>query len=560
MMDILVDHALRSLTDANFTPPAAGWPSGAPARDFQRSPVAARIGRLAAAEGAFCFHFEHRAHLELPDSWIAAGREDDAEPQTWTNGQLAERKYQSFRHDLMIGSFHPGHRGKWTTHELCHMLVGFAWRPDATPLFHATAARLAELLPVVLYYFLDEVRLDRCPAHDRGGALYRALCTDCESLAAPRPVDVDVDSILLGEGLRFIDRELAAIARSRREGLALPHRHGSLELASDGLAYARSHAKRLDSPAFRDWVALFGSAADGLSNTLDDLEARCIQILRALLLDAPCPPRADRDPQRWARQDLAMRLLQVREDTEGTAAKALSQLAADVAAGAPFSSLRDRYDELGEEYVLPSVETMWAVGYPIAEETGRDALQIGEGLRSAAPLTIELLGATGVDLLPTFCRGDLADRQPIGARFSQWLSAHHPGPAAELAAFEFAVQAASSDEQAISLGEKGDGLRLASGFSVLACTYDVVAIAERVGAAEAMERHTAAALLGTAGEPMPSGFVIGRDAAGQLLIIGVDHATAVALRDGKIDANSDADLASLRQLGALVPSRWPLTS
>jgi hypothetical protein len=75
-----------------------------------------------------------------------------------------------------------------------------------------------------------------------------------------------------------------------------------------------------------------------------------------------------------------------------------------------------------------------------------------------------------------------------------------------------------------------------------------------------MERHTAAALLGTAGEPMPSGFVIGRDAAGQLLIIGVDHATAVALRDGKIDANSDADLASLRQLGALVPSRWPLTS
>ncbi len=559
-MNISIDHAIRSLTDANSSPPVSGWPSGAPVRDFQRSPVAARIGRLAAAEGAFCFHFEHRAHLDLPDSWIEAGREDAAAPQTWTNGLLAERKYQSFRHDLMIGSFHPGHRGKWTAHELCHTLVGFAWRPDATPLFHATAARLAELLPVVVYYFFDEVRLARCPAHDRGGALYRAFCADCESLAAPRPVDGEVDSKLLAEGLRFIDREMAAIARSRREGLALPHRHGNLELASDGLAYARSHAKRLDSPAFRDWVALFGSSADGLSHTLDDLEARSVQVLRALLLDAPCPPRADRDPQRWTRQDLAMRLLQVREDTDGTAAESLSQLAEDVAAGAPLGSLRGRYDELAEEYVLPSVETMWAVGYPIAEETGRDALQIGDGLRSAAPLTMELLSATRVDVLPAFCRADVPERQRIGARFAKWLSAHHPGRAAELAAFEFAVQTAGSDEQAISLGKNGDGLRLASGFTVLACTHDVVAMAERVGAAEAMDGYTADSLLGTAGGPMPSGFVIGRDAAGQLLIIGVDHATAVALRDGKIDANSDADLASLRQLGALVPTRWPLTS
>jgi hypothetical protein len=147
---ISVDDALASLAQENGRVPDGGWPEGAPPRDYLRSPAAARIGRLARIEELFCFHFERRAALELPDEWIAPGCEADAEAPGWQDGKLAERKYQSFRHDLLIGSFHPGHRGKWTTHELCHALIGSAWRPDGSALFHTCAARLAELLPVLL--------------------------------------------------------------------------------------------------------------------------------------------------------------------------------------------------------------------------------------------------------------------------------------------------------------------------------------------------------------------------------------------------------------------------
>ena len=119
-----------------------GWPTGAPPTEYTRTPAARRVARLAAASGLFQFHFEHRHHLPLPQAWVPEGAHDLAEPPEWDRGILTERKYQSFRHDLPIGSFHPHHRAKWATHELCHGLVGFAWYVDAPPLFHATAARL----------------------------------------------------------------------------------------------------------------------------------------------------------------------------------------------------------------------------------------------------------------------------------------------------------------------------------------------------------------------------------------------------------------------------------
>ena len=141
------------------TPPPGPFPEGAPLHEYTRSPAAMAVARLAARDGLFAFHFEHRHHLELPEEW------SDDDPVEWRGGTLPERKYQSFQHELAIASFHPSHRAKWGTHELCHGLVGFAWRPDATPLFHATAARLAELLPVALWYFFDEALLTRCPDH-----------------------------------------------------------------------------------------------------------------------------------------------------------------------------------------------------------------------------------------------------------------------------------------------------------------------------------------------------------------------------------------------------------
>ena len=136
---------------------------GAPLEELERSTAARRVAELAAHSQLLMSHYEYRVALPVPDAWRPEGRPDLGEPQGWVAGVLPESKYQGFRHDRLIGSLHPGHRAKWTTHELLHGLVGFAWRPGASTLFHALAARMAEVLPVALWYFFDEAHLKRCP-------------------------------------------------------------------------------------------------------------------------------------------------------------------------------------------------------------------------------------------------------------------------------------------------------------------------------------------------------------------------------------------------------------
>lgn len=221
--------------------PDGGWPGGSPESDYCRSPAAARVGSFAAQSGLRLFHYELREQFDLPAGWLPEeiAEEHSLSPE-WERGVLAERKYQSFRHDQMLGGFNPGHRGKWSTHELCHGLVGFGYRIDPSPLFIATAGRLAELVPVVLWYFLDEIGLQRCPIHQGGGALFRVYCPDCERLAGSARTSQPVEP-LLQEAAAFMDRELAAVARSRRTGRPVPHQWATLNLCSDGLAYAHAH-------------------------------------------------------------------------------------------------------------------------------------------------------------------------------------------------------------------------------------------------------------------------------------------------------------------------------
>ena len=154
-----------------------------PVAELTRSTAARRVAELASESELVVSCFEHRVRLPLPERWCPDDRPDLGEPPGWEAGVLPEAKYQSFCHDRRVASFHPGHRAKWMTHELCHGLVGFAWRPDASILFHALAARLAEVLPVALWYFFDEIDLLRCPRHVGSGALFDLLCPACEALA-----------------------------------------------------------------------------------------------------------------------------------------------------------------------------------------------------------------------------------------------------------------------------------------------------------------------------------------------------------------------------------------
>lgn len=551
--------------------PEGGWPWGAPAAEISRGPAAARIGRYAADSGLFLFHYEHAAHRELPDDWVPFDRPDLADRPTWEAGVLAERKYQGFRHDQAIGGFHPGQRAKWTAHELCHGLVGCAWRPDASPFFHATAGRLAELLPVTLWYFFDEAYVARCEAHQGAPALFRAHCAACERVARPLPTDADATA-RIRDGVQFFERELAAIARTRRLGRPVANGWASIDLCSDGLAYAGAHGPRLASETFRRYAAAFLVPGGGMVDDLDALEARVVAIATALCGGPPpdwwAPTRAH-GAARWRLQDIGWRLCTVAHDTSGEAADALwatidrlaGAIAATRAEGGSPEVVADAaievaiaaYDAVHDEWDLPPAEEAFACGFPLPGSRGTARSVLAAGIASALPLTCAVL-----DDLPgevaAFAEADLAlpSRARLGERFARALADR--GPLADLARYEAAIAScAVGDEVAGALGDDPhtDRVRLAAGTTVHRFSVDVVAFAEAIEAeSDAIEV-----------EDVPCALVIGRSGP-DLCVLDVSPATAAALDalgDGAPWGGDPGDGRSLRQIGVLVPAAWEET-
>ncbi|MCB9676992.1 MAG: hypothetical protein H6737_17885 [Alphaproteobacteria bacterium] len=541
------DRALEALSAVR--PSAGPWPAGTPARDHLRSPASQRVGELAARDGLFAFHFEHRFPLDLPEAWVEPGQEELAAAPRWADGVLPEPKYQSFRHDLAIASFHPGHRGKWTSHELCHALVGFAWHPGASRFFHATAGRLAELLPVVLYYFLDEVRLQRCPLHAGGGPLYREFCEACEACAAFRAPSAE-DRQHLADAARFLDAELAAVARSRRSGTPIAHRFGSLDLCTDGIAYARSHHRRLDSEAMERFAA-FLVPGGGWSEGLDALEARVVEVALALVGGecAPLAPSAVEGRDRWIRQDLAFRMLQVWSETADEAAEGVLALVGALH-DRPIGEVVAGWRALTGSFVLPDAEDLFAVGYPL-EGLGSHRAQLEEGLQSVVPLSLELGADVGIDLVAPFAAADPAERRPLGDRFADWLAEQHPG-LEPLARLETALRSVRADLLGVSLGEEGAEPVLCDGARVLLAPTDLLALSEAVDAGTvsgALEDGRVVVPF----EPMPWAMVIGRDGAGELVMVELDPDDARDLLAGRASAGVVEQLVAH---GVMRPSRW----
>ncbi|MCB9684675.1 MAG: hypothetical protein H6735_06550 [Alphaproteobacteria bacterium] len=527
-----------------------------PATELSRSPAAARVGALAGESELFLFHAEHRVLLPAPDAWVSEADVELAQPPVWDSGVLPEAKYQAFRHDLPLGSFHPGHRAKWSTHELCHGLVGFAWRPDASPLFHATAGRLAELVPVVLWYFLDEIGLRRCPRHT--GPLFRAHCPACERAAAAGPTAPDpaLATEVLREAARFVDRELAAVARTRRLGLPCPHVWGSIDLCSDGVAYAASHGLRLTSDAATDFADLFLTRpGDGFHAELDALEERALAVLAAIAEGAPLAPWTG-GRARWVAWDLAQRLLQVGEEVEGEVRASLVALAARLAEGEPPVTVAADYATLALDEPLPTPEVLFAVGYAVDGLPGRSVDQVREGLGTVCPLLCELEQDAGSTLCERFVAEDRWERVPLGDRFASWLERANPGPAAWLARFEASLRTAGGEPEVEVLAEAEAGARWVEGTRRLRFPADVPAWAEAVERGEVVpEADDGALVLPTPGGS-PTALVIGRDRTGELVIADVPADLPERWVD---DASVLGELVpALAEVGLVAPERYRL--
>jgi hypothetical protein len=575
-----LDQAIAALAARAVSPRPGPWPDGAPAGEFTRSPAAMNVGSMSWDAGLFLFHYEHRAQFALPEDQVPAAQPELAAPPPWDRGVQAERKYQSFRHDLPIGSFHPHHRAAWSTHELTHGLVGFAWRPGATPLFNATAGRLAELLPVTLWYFFDPAFQRRCPLHERSPATYRTFCAACDEVAAVHLDDPHARQHV-AEGLAFLDAELAAIARSRATGRIIASPHTTIDLCSDGLAYAAAHGARLESPAFHRFAAQFLVDGGGLSSTLDALEARVLDVAAGILgLSDPAPLGPSRDSLRWRwiLQDVAWRVLSIWEQCEGEAADALSDLVDGLAAArasddaavaeAALSDAVTRYRAIDEEYVLEPTEELFAVGYALPGGFGRSRLNLAEGIQSCTPLTAEALEDHLDDVIAAFVDDDPVTREPLTTRWPRWLAARHPGHLADLARYEAALAAVpDADPTGMVLRGPGSGLRLAPGFTILQLGLGVVDAASKVETGawswiRVDDRFTLGPAGGDEAPISPTALVIGRDPEGEVLILDLDPddaAVILALGDGGVGEGLTEELvASLHDLGVLTHARLDL--
>jgi hypothetical protein len=564
--------------------PDGGWPEGAPTADYRRSPAAARVGRFAAQSGLRLFHYEQREQFDLPMDWLPAGLSDeDALAPEWDRGILAERKYQSFRHDQIIGGFNPGHRGKWSTHELCHGLVGFGYRPDPSPLFIATAGRLAELVPVVLWYFLDEIGLQRCPVHQGGGPLFRAYCADCEEVAGSTvPCSIGAEK-RLGEAASFMDRELAAIARSRISGRPVPHQWATINLCSDGLAYAHAHGGRLRSKAFQEYAERFLFPGGGSSETLDQLEDRVREVFLAIAGEqetlSPWAPSRAHGRLRWQAQDLGWRLTMAAQGQEGAVKNALEQLLERLSRlcrstadrEQAFSELEESWgvalEELGQLDELlgaGSAASVAAVGYPMGP-FGRSIPLVLEGLCSATPLTMQLLeDAENTELVRDFVVAEQARREPLVSRWVAYLSAAGPPLLAALARYERALLEVSPSTDVGLLGLWGGGkARLGKSYQLLALGWNSVEIAARVDSGAYFGLEDAQGLrvvdeYGKEPEPDPTVLLLGYEPGGELIVADIDEGLADTLRSGVVEGLPEETLAWLTEIGAIEPEEWPL--
>lgn len=536
-----------------------------PPAELARSPAAARIGRLAAASGLALTHFEYRHHLRPPDHWAPADRPDLFGDPAWQRGRFVEPRYGPFSLEGALGSFHPGHRAKWTAHELCHALVGHAWRPDASPLFLALGARMAELLPVALYYFLDEAGLRRCPEHASGGPLFKAFCPACERAALDGPGPVDEG--WFAKGRAFVEAELAAVERARRTGRPISHRWATLDLQSDALAYVGAHRLRLMSSEYARFAELF--PAPGRDHaTLDAIEARVRAVLDDLCGGPEAAPLEPADPWRWVAHDIGWRLLQIGAECEPELGHAIGRLVealADAPTGDGIVDAIDGYHMLHDDWIMPEPRDVFAVGLALPGMRGYGFAwdQAATGIADVMPGTVELLGEALTPVVEAFVAGEAPTRAPIARRFARFLAAEAPGAVADVAAYEAAVAHPEPPDPAVdAFGPLArpldDRIRRAPGVELLRPGIDVRGLVARLeddpdGLPEDLDALPTEAQI----------LAVRRTAGGDVLVAELSPGAAAAfeaLADGPKPAAAlglDAtEQRSLQTLGFLAPAGW----
>jgi hypothetical protein len=518
--------------------------------ELRRSSAAQAIGEAAAASGLLLAHFERRVHLAPPDDWLPRERPD-------LRGQRAdEHKYQHHANENPLGSFNPAHRAKWSAHELCHGLVGFAWKPDAPPLFRVLAAQLSEVVPVALWYFFDEADLRRCPRHD--GPLFTAECPACEAIAT-HPTAALHPRNWRAEGKAFVERELAAVRESMRIGQLVEHRYATLNLSSDALAYATAHAGRLTSPSFARYIQLFHpDDRMGCHPSLEALIARIETVTECLFEGTAIPPLRSTRAEIVA-QDLGWRLLMTAADCEGEAADVLDALAVRLAED-PRSTpaVVEGYRAAAQDWWLPPPADLFAVGYPLDATHSLHPGSTEAALTRTCPNAMALLDENAAEWIAAFMQVDQT-RGPTALRFADWAQRVHPGPIADLLRYEATCAhpgPADPFVDALGPGAPDAPLMLTEHVNLLRLGIDADALIRALESEDEGDLHAV---------ERPVNMIIRRRAGSEVLVAEISDKASEVLTNltnrpqptNAIDLPA-AELDALLSLGVIRPARWPI--
>ncbi len=303
---------------------------GCPPHELLATPAAARAGLLAARIGRGFSHHELRVRLPMPDGLEPeqAVWEGGTVP-SWQRGVLAEPKYFSFFLDGPHSPFNPNHRGKWRSHELLHGVVGFCWHPGLTRFELYLGARIAELLPVVHWYGLDEMFRPRCPLHVDAGPP-RHTCPACEDAARTpfwaqdRQAGLPAARAWAEQSRDHLQLEWQAILDELDGGERVSTRprlrcgDATVDGSSDAEGYLLGHWNRLTAWSFGAWVERF--LQPGIDH---EPGPQALALRMARTLHAMTSGRINVDPVRQQRladrrllQDLGYRLLLLIEPSD----------------------------------------------------------------------------------------------------------------------------------------------------------------------------------------------------------------------------------------------------
>ena len=239
---------------------------------------------------------------------------------------------------------------------------------------------------MALWYFFDEVDVNRCDIHSERGLLFGELCTQCE-VASHRPTYREPDSSLIHRGIQFVQDEINAVFRSIESGQMVEHRYQTLNLARDGAAWATAHGEPPELETIRLVPITLPDPNQGAFSSLEDLAERALKVTEHIALGKSLKPwSAERHT--WIAHDIADRLLTICAQCEGEAhdqLKAMISRLADAPTEAGITQTIEGYESLFDDFYIPEPAECFGVGYQLPKGYGHHRETLMEGIKSACP-------------------------------------------------------------------------------------------------------------------------------------------------------------------------------